>query len=250
MASSRASPRESAEPVTSAHTTRYPLPTSPQRTPNTLSPAATPHNRTKTNQQRLNITRTQKQALMENLQLETVTERARKLRAQYMLQAQGLRTRIEIRVNRIPTALRQAKMGDLLRKYGDVSAPNNPGPTNLRNRLPHINVLAAPKNLKAGPLPKRGMKRTRSATLLTHSCLLTGTVTSSALTKKMKTSIIPRSVTGHLHFLLHESYPTSRPHKYSRLDLPILKPCHTRPCVLICEKFQLPRSLPLLSNQA
>lgn len=92
--------------------------------------------------------------------LATVTERARKLRAQYMLQAQGLRTRIEIRVNRIPTALRQAKMGDLLRKYGDVSAPNNPGPTNLRNRLPHINVLAAPKNLKAGPLPKRGMKRT------------------------------------------------------------------------------------------
>lgn len=47
----------------------------------------------------------------------TVTERARKLRAQYNLQAQGLRTRIEIRVNRIPMALRKLKMGDLLQKH-------------------------------------------------------------------------------------------------------------------------------------
>lgn len=46
-----------------------------------------------------------------------VTERARKLRAQYNLQAQGLRTRVEIRVNRIPMALRKAKMGDLVAKY-------------------------------------------------------------------------------------------------------------------------------------
>ncbi|CCU81303.1 contains a borealin domain/predicted protein/conserved in related fungi [Blumeria hordei DH14] len=247
MAPSRLSPRESAEPIVSEHTTRRPLPTSPQRTPTTLSPANTPHNRPKANQQRLNITRTQKQALMENLQLE-ITERARKLRAQYMLQAQGLRTRIEIRVNRIPTALRQAKMGDLLRKYGDVSAPNIYEPNNLRNRLPHINVLAAPKSMKAGPSPQRGMKRTRSAILQTHSYLLTGTVTSSALIKKTKTSIIPRSVTVHLHFLLHGSYQTSRLPRYSRLDLPILKHCHTRPCVLICGKFQLPRSLPHLSN--
>ena len=49
--------------------------------------------------------------------LAAVTERARKLRAQYALQAQGLRTRIEIRVNRIPTSLRSATMGDLLAKY-------------------------------------------------------------------------------------------------------------------------------------
>ena len=46
-----------------------------------------------------------------------VTERARKLRAQYALQSQGLRTRIEIRVNRIPTSLRSVTMGDLLAKY-------------------------------------------------------------------------------------------------------------------------------------
>jgi Nbl1 / Borealin N terminal len=47
----------------------------------------------------------------------TVTERARKLRAQYMMQAQGLRTRIEIRVNRIPMALRRANMGELFSKH-------------------------------------------------------------------------------------------------------------------------------------
>jgi hypothetical protein len=46
-----------------------------------------------------------------------VTERARRLRAQYHLQSQGLRSRIQIRINRIPTSLRKVKMGDLLLKY-------------------------------------------------------------------------------------------------------------------------------------
>lgn len=50
------------------------------------------------------------------LTLDAVTERARRLRAQYHLQTQGLRSRIEIRVNRIPTSLRKVKMGDLLLK--------------------------------------------------------------------------------------------------------------------------------------
>lgn len=52
-----------------------------------------------------------------------VTERARRLRAQYHLQAQGLRSRIEIRINRIPTSLRKLKMGDLLLKYMDQDQP-------------------------------------------------------------------------------------------------------------------------------
>ncbi|KAI9885525.1 MAG: hypothetical protein M1823_002664 [Watsoniomyces obsoletus] len=62
------------------------------------------------------ITREQKQGLIDNLQLE-VTERARKLRAQYALQAQGLRTRIEMRINRIPAAIRKMTMGELLAKH-------------------------------------------------------------------------------------------------------------------------------------
>ncbi|PWY89095.1 hypothetical protein BO70DRAFT_359414 [Aspergillus heteromorphus CBS 117.55] len=75
--------------------------------------------RTPTNsppRKKLRITRNQKQALMDNLQLE-ITERARKLRAQYALQANDLRARIERRVNRIPMALRKAKMGELLEKH-------------------------------------------------------------------------------------------------------------------------------------
>ncbi|MCJ1397358.1 hypothetical protein MMC11_000551 [Xylographa trunciseda] len=64
------------------------------------------------------ITQRQKQALIDNLQLE-ITERARKLRAQYALQSQSLRTRVESRVNRIPKNLRTAKMGELLLKYAD-----------------------------------------------------------------------------------------------------------------------------------
>ena len=69
----------------------------------------------------MGITAIQKQALIDNLQLE-VTERARKLRAQYALQAQSLRTRIEMRINRIPSGLRKMKMGDLYEKHMHMDA--------------------------------------------------------------------------------------------------------------------------------
>jgi hypothetical protein len=49
--------------------------------------------------------------------VKTVTERARKLRAQYALQAQGLRSRLEMRVNRIPTALRKRTIQELLDEH-------------------------------------------------------------------------------------------------------------------------------------
>lgn len=65
---------------------------------------------------RLQITRNQKKALIDNLQLE-ITERARRLRAQYALQAGDLRARIERRINRVPVGLRKARMGDLLEKH-------------------------------------------------------------------------------------------------------------------------------------
>ncbi|KAK0392446.1 hypothetical protein NLU13_1941 [Sarocladium strictum] len=67
---------------------------------------------------KMGITLQRKQTLIQNLQLE-ITERARRLRAQYNMQAQGLRTRIEIRVNRIPMSLRKMKMSDLLQKCID-----------------------------------------------------------------------------------------------------------------------------------
>lgn len=62
------------------------------------------------------------------LTILSVTERARRLRAQYSLQAQGLRSRIEIRINRIPTSLRKMKMGDLLQKFIDQEQAALRGP--------------------------------------------------------------------------------------------------------------------------
>lgn len=57
------------------------------------------------------------------IDLLQVTERARKLRAQYALQAHSLRTRIALRINRVPAPLRKANMGELLAKYMEMSDP-------------------------------------------------------------------------------------------------------------------------------
>ncbi|KAG8165004.1 hypothetical protein KVR01_005279 [Diaporthe batatas] len=97
------------------------------------------------------ITMGQKQALIDNLQLE-ITERARKLRAQYNLQAQGLRTRIEIRVNRIPMALRKSKMGELADKHKNVPAKDTPGARPISQATSQ--TTTAPKRGPGRP-PKR-----------------------------------------------------------------------------------------------
>ncbi|KAI9172145.1 hypothetical protein HJFPF1_01638 [Paramyrothecium foliicola] len=83
-----------------------------------ISSPSTPHQRSPIKKRKIGLSMQQKQALIDNLQLE-ITERARRLRAQCHLQSQGMRSRIEIRVNRIPTSLRKLKMGDLLQKCID-----------------------------------------------------------------------------------------------------------------------------------
>ncbi|KAK3621483.1 hypothetical protein LTR56_013424 [Elasticomyces elasticus] len=95
------------------------------------------------------ITQAQKQALIDNLQLE-ITERARKLRAQYALQAQGLRTRLEMRVNRIPPAMRKRKMGDLVDEYARKNEPKEPEQTSIA-------VLKSP--VKAMEVERKSLKR-------------------------------------------------------------------------------------------
>ncbi|KAF7562760.1 hypothetical protein G7046_g1381 [Stylonectria norvegica] len=79
---------------------------------------STPQRRSPIKKRKGAISLQQKQALIDNLQLE-ITERARRLRAQYNIQAQGLKARIEIRINRIPPSLRKAQMGELLLKCLD-----------------------------------------------------------------------------------------------------------------------------------
>ncbi|KAK5127033.1 hypothetical protein LTR85_008392 [Meristemomyces frigidus] len=87
------------------------------------------------------ITQAQKQALVDNLQLE-ITERARKLRAQYAMQAQGLRTRLEMRVNRIPQVLRKRNMQDLLDEHSEKAKPAPPPPVPAKDHVPGAAMVA------------------------------------------------------------------------------------------------------------
>lgn len=57
-----------------------------------------------------------------------VTERARKLRAQYALHAQGLRSRLEMRINRIPLALREKNIMDLVNQHAQPATAKAPAP--------------------------------------------------------------------------------------------------------------------------
>lgn len=119
-----------------------------------------------------------------------------------MLQAQGLRTRVEIRVNRIPTALRRAKLGDLLLKYNEAKA--NPTSAILPGTMARGGKLGSPsrnllqenqRNARHSPSPMRQLKRHRQA----HSILDIQLFTNTALVtkcwiKRMRTSLIPRNV--------------------------------------------------------
>lgn len=200
----------------------------------------------------------QKQALIDNLQLEsesacrsmtlyfccgtalltiaTVTERARKLRAQYMLQAQGLRTRIEIRVNRIPMALRRAKMGDLYIKHSETSKPAATASRPEKTNSPRKNLMQAEQsNAHVSPSPQRGTKRLRYAIPQTwwkctnHSAMI------SASTKRTKTSTTRRRGSEPTR-LSHQHVPhlASRPHhhKSSPLAQQTPAPSHDLPSAL------------------
>ncbi|KAE8350428.1 Borealin N terminal-domain-containing protein [Aspergillus coremiiformis] len=112
---------------------------------------------------KLRINRNQKQALIDNLQLE-ITDRARKLRAQYALQANDLRARIERRINRIPIALRKVNMGELLEKHNAaLRAPQeNTSPRKLISPIKGSRNFAAisvnpamRKASAASPSPRR-----------------------------------------------------------------------------------------------
>lgn len=172
--------RKSTESAGSVDIQNFPAP--PQMVPTkTRSPATTPsNNRSPIRKTKMGITAAQRQALIDNLQLEgtnlsprqsplltftIVTERARKLRAQYTMQVQQLRTRIEIRVNRIPAALRKAKMGDLLLKY---SEPKPATSTSHRINSPAKNLIQAEQTRsRVSPSPNRGTKRLRYEYMIT-----------------------------------------------------------------------------------
>ncbi|KAL9072662.1 MAG: hypothetical protein Q9157_005015 [Trypethelium eluteriae] len=114
--------------------------------------------------QAITITQAQKQAIVDNLQLE-VTERARKLRAQYALQVHGLRSRLEMRINRIPQALRKANLGDLLAKHLEQESAPKPDPSHASTTVvpPVTKHLSPPKSkveIDKDATRTRGTKRT------------------------------------------------------------------------------------------
>lgn len=98
-----------------------------------------------------------------------VTERARKLRAQYALQAQSLRTRVELRVNRIPKSLRSANMGELIAKHlekteeVDNGEPLESESSKPPSKQPEVaRLLPIPNNMKPASTARlRGTKRKR-----------------------------------------------------------------------------------------
>ena len=102
-----------------------------------------------------------------DIDLLPVTERARKLRAQYALQAQSLRTRIELRINRIPNSLRKENMGALLEKYMEMSdqkqqsAPREEKATEVVPSSVPKPVLVSENSNSAETSKSRGTKRNR-----------------------------------------------------------------------------------------
>ncbi|KAI2616416.1 Borealin N terminal-domain-containing protein [Hypomontagnella submonticulosa] len=120
-----------------------------QKIPTKGSPSRSPIKKRK-----LGLSLAQKQALIDNLQLE-ITERARRLRAQYNIQAQQLRSRVEMRVNRIPTALRKAKMGELLSKSLQPPQPRHPPKSTYVVRPPPVPAKdgTSPKPIPRKPVP-------------------------------------------------------------------------------------------------
>lgn len=90
-----------------------------------------------------------------------VTERARKLRAQYALQAQGLRSRLEMRVNRIPQALRKRNIQDLIDEH---AAKNNPKPA------APVPVTEKQAERAAPPSVRKSLKRSRYVLSCTAAC--------------------------------------------------------------------------------
>ncbi|KAJ9157785.1 Borealin-lik [Pleurostoma richardsiae] len=153
MAPPRGRKRKSGESTISTADNDAVRGTTEHKTPakDTIPSGESPHKKRK-----LGITLEQKQALIDNLQLE-ITQRARKLRAQYNLQAQGLRTRIEIRVNRIPMALRKAKMGDLLQKYSTA------GGQQQRAAALTAPTFTAPLSSRPPPVPEKDAHLIRPA---------------------------------------------------------------------------------------
>lgn len=124
--------------------------------------------------------------------ISEVTERARKLRNQYKLQAQSLRAHIEMRINRVPNSLRRSKMGDLESARKGPSEPVEQ--TNQVNTIePHNkdNSKTLPPNQ---PLEASGQVKKPSADLRSKKAM--GRIDITSHPERSKTLVKQTSVEG------------------------------------------------------
>ncbi|RMD42619.1 hypothetical protein DV735_g2508, partial [Chaetothyriales sp. CBS 134920] len=121
---------------------------------------------------KLKVSEAQKQALMDNLQLE-IDERKRRLRVHYALQSADLRSRIERRINRIPMAMRRMTMREVMAKHQEAikaqTAAKKPvlAPAPSARPLPQLPSEPAKSSLPKraqvhSPAAARGRKRKTS----------------------------------------------------------------------------------------
>ncbi|KAL4729971.1 hypothetical protein ACLX1H_002000 [Fusarium chlamydosporum] len=106
------------------------------------------------------ITMQQKQAMIDNMQLE-ITERARRLRAQYNYMATTVRSRIEMRINRVPMSMRNVKMGDLLQKYMDQERQRAARPAALRKPPTTARITSPVKHAQSSAHNFKSSTRTK-----------------------------------------------------------------------------------------
>ncbi|KAL2406836.1 hypothetical protein ABEF92_008500 [Exophiala dermatitidis] len=126
-----------------------------EETPRAVTPTGSPVHK------KMKITQTQKQALMDNLQLE-ITERARQLRAGYALQCADLRARIERRVNRIPIALRKMTMRELMDQH-DAARKKTTTQSKINSKSsPSKTGTSVADERPLPPLPQHQQKEQRS----------------------------------------------------------------------------------------
>ncbi|KAI0907865.1 hypothetical protein F4824DRAFT_262110 [Ustulina deusta] len=139
-------------------------PVRPQKRKSPSLPSTSPQRSPILKKRKIGITLAQKQALIDNLQLE-ITERARRLRAQYNIQAQQLRSRVEMRVNRIPTTLRRLRMDELPKRSLHSQQLRLPPRSQYVAMPPPVPAKdgTSPKPIARKPLPTasstRGLKR-------------------------------------------------------------------------------------------
>nr|OQO27241.1 hypothetical protein B0A51_05500 [Rachicladosporium sp. CCFEE 5018] len=179
-------PRKQKQPQSSITAQEPPSRAPMAVTSTSTSPPASPVKPT------MGINQAQKQAMIDNFQIE-VTDRARKLRAQYAESARTLRARLEGRLNRIPPNMRKRKMQDLFDEHAEKAKPkpvalviaaeerrpfqiSSPAVRSLKRTSDHFTLddkenhpASSQQPLDSLPQPKKRAKPTSAATANTKA---------------------------------------------------------------------------------